>query len=108
MRPFEEFAEPLSVKCSPGFITMNAAGTSPHCASGADTTAHSSTAGCAAIARSTSIDEIFSPPQMMMSFLRSTMCDVAFVVPHRHVAGVEPAAGHHVGGGLAAPCNSRP
>src|SRR5204863_336489 len=36
-------------------------------------TAHSTTAGCAKIAFSTSIDEIFSPPLMMMSFLRSTM-----------------------------------
>ena len=62
-----------SSSCWPGFTTTQAAGTSPHCASGAETTAHSSTAGCAAIPRSTSMDEMFSPPLTMMSFWRSTM-----------------------------------
>jgi hypothetical protein len=41
--------------------------------SGAPTTAASATEGCAASACSTSMDEIFSPPLMMMSFFRSTM-----------------------------------
>src|SRR5437879_8850326 len=58
---------------SPSLRTTIATGISPHLGSGADTTAHSKTAGCANIAFSTSIDEIFSPPLMMMSFLRSTM-----------------------------------
>ena len=35
------------------------------------TTAHSSTAGWRATACSTSMVEMFSPPEMMMSFLRS-------------------------------------
>src|ERR1700722_5662503 len=61
------------VSDSPGFRTTMAAGTSPHLSLGAATTAHSKTAGCEKMARSTSMDEIFSPPEMMISFLRSTM-----------------------------------
>ena len=64
---------PPASRDSPGFSTTMAAGTSPHLSLGAATTAHSNTAGCEKIARSTSMDEIFSPPEMMISFLRSTM-----------------------------------
>ena len=53
--------------------TTNARGTSPQRSSGTPTTATSSTAGCAASAFSTSTDEMFSPPEMMRSFLRSTI-----------------------------------
>ena len=49
----------------------NAFGRSPHRSSGIATTAHSSTAGWALIACSTSIDEMFSPPEMITSLLRS-------------------------------------
>ena len=72
-RPAGSAQSSCSVSFAPGFRTTTAAGTSPHCGSGAETTAHSSTAGCAKMARSTSMDEMFSPPLMMMSFLRSTM-----------------------------------
>jgi len=48
-----------------------ALGRSPHLASGTATTAHSMTAGCLATVCSTSMVEMFSPPEMMMSFLRS-------------------------------------
>src|SRR4026209_2346373 len=46
-------------------------GRSPQCGCGIPTTAHSSTAGWAAIACSTSMLEMFSPPEMMMSLPRS-------------------------------------
>ena len=57
----------------PGLVTTNAIGISPHSGSGAPTTAASATLGGAAIAFSISIDEMFSPPLMMISFLRSTI-----------------------------------
>ena len=50
---------------------MNAQGVSPHFSSGCATTAAASTAGWRYSASSTSIDEMFSPPEMMMSFERS-------------------------------------
>src|SRR5689334_11554187 len=46
-------------------------GRSPQCGCGIPMTAHSSTAGWAAIACSTSMLEMFSPPEMMMSLPRS-------------------------------------
>ena len=55
----------------PGLSVTNALGRSPHFSSGTATTAHSMTAGCLATACSTSMVEMFSPPEMMMSFLRS-------------------------------------
>jgi hypothetical protein len=48
-----------------------AQGISPHLSSGFATTAASSTAGWRYSAPSTSIEEMFSPPEMMMSLLRS-------------------------------------
>ena len=36
---------------------------------------------------------MFSPPEMMMSFERSLIFDVAVGLQHREIAGVEPAAG---------------
>src|SRR5215211_3811778 len=56
---------------SPSRGTTNATGTSPHCSSGAPTTATSATAGCAVSACSTSIVEMFSPPEITMSLRRS-------------------------------------
>src|SRR6185436_17722445 len=62
-----------AVSVSPSFSDTMATGISPQRGSGAETTAHSKSDGCAKMAFSTSIDEIFSPPLMIMSFLRSTM-----------------------------------
>ena len=44
---------------------------SPHFSSGTPMTATSATAGCENRTSSTSIDETFSPPVMITSFLRS-------------------------------------
>jgi hypothetical protein len=55
----------------PGLRVTKALGRSPHFSSGMATTAHSITAGCRATHCSTSMVEMFSPPEMMMSFLRS-------------------------------------
>src|SRR5579885_813184 len=60
-----------AVAVRPGRSVTNAFGTSPQVSSGEATTAHSRTAGWAAIACSTSIVLMFSPPEMMMSFIRS-------------------------------------
>jgi hypothetical protein len=60
-----------SVALEPGFNWMKAHGVSPHFSSGRATTAASCVAGCLYRAISTSTDEMFSPPEMMMSFLRS-------------------------------------
>jgi hypothetical protein len=57
----------------PGRSATQARGTSPHRSSGIPTTATSSTAGWAASTCSTSTEEMFSPPETMRSFLRSTM-----------------------------------
>ena len=57
-------------------------------------------AGCEHSASSTSIDDTFSPPLMITSFLRSEMVQVALVVDDAAVAGVEPAVGDRVGGGV--------
>jgi cytochrome P450 len=56
---------------SPDFSSTNAFGRSPHFSSGIATTAASDTASCRASACSTSMLEMFSPPEMMMSFERS-------------------------------------
>src|SRR2546425_1171757 len=60
-----------SVAFIPGLRVTKAFGRSPHLSSGTATTAHSMTAGWRATACSTSMVEMFSPPEMMMSFLRS-------------------------------------
>ena len=60
-----------SVALAAVLSVTNAFGRSPHLLVGIATTAHSSTAGCATTACSTSIVEMFSPPEMMMSFVRS-------------------------------------
>ena len=46
-------------------------GSSPHFSSGMETTATAITAGCSEIACSTSVVEMFSPPETIMSFVRS-------------------------------------
>ncbi len=51
--------------------TTSAMTISPHFSSGTPMTATSATAGCENSASSTSIDDTFSPPVMMTSFLRS-------------------------------------
>src|ERR1700758_1996393 len=56
---------------APGFNSTKAQGVSPHFGSGRATTAASMTAGCWVKTSSTSRLEIFSPPEMMMSFERS-------------------------------------
>ena len=60
-----------SVTAALGRSTTNAAGTSPQVSSGAATTAHSSTSGCDARACSTSMEAMFSPPEMITSLARS-------------------------------------
>ena len=62
---------PARWPAAPAFRVTNAQGLSPHFSSGRATTAASSTAGCRYSAPSTSIEEMFSPPEMMMSFERS-------------------------------------
>ena len=60
-----------SVTSAPSRTSRNAHGTSPHFGSGAATTAATSTAGWRYSTSSTSTLEMFSPPEMMMSLLRS-------------------------------------
>ena len=72
---------------------MKAQGDSPHFSSGRATTAASNTAGCLHRAFSTAMDEMFSPPEMMMSLSRSLIFEVAVRVLDGQVAGLEPAVG---------------
>src|SRR5438445_58484 len=60
-----------SVAVRPGLSVTKALRRSPHLSAGTATTAHSRTAGCLTTVCSTSIVEMFSPPEMMMSFFRS-------------------------------------
>ena len=60
-----------SLAVAPSLRVTNALGRSPQTSCGIATTAQSSTAGCALIACSTSIEEMFSPPEMITSFPRS-------------------------------------
>ena len=55
----------------PARSSMKAQGVSPQRSSGLATTAAAMTAGWRYSASSTSIEEMFSPPLMMMSFERS-------------------------------------
>src|ERR1700732_5253943 len=59
-----------SVALALSFNSMNAQGTSPHLESGFATTAANNTAGCLCSTSSTSIEEMFSPPEMLMSLER--------------------------------------
>ena len=52
----------------PSLSSTNAQGTSPHFSSGLDTTAAANILGFLYNVSSTSIEEIFSPPDMIMSF----------------------------------------
>jgi len=52
-------------------VTISAVTISPHFSSGMPMTATSRTAGCEVITSSTSMDDTFSPPEMITSFLRS-------------------------------------
>src|SRR5438552_3353063 len=65
-----------------GRSSTTAHGTSPHLSSGTATTATPCTAGCVMSTSSTSIEETFSPPEMMMSFERSVVPDVDDVDLH--------------------------
>ena len=56
---------------APGFSITKAQGVSPHFSSGLATTAALATSGWAMITPSTSMVEMFSPPEMMMSLERS-------------------------------------
>src|SRR5207253_6139947 len=62
-----------SVAVWPSRSTTSAFTVSPHFSSGTPMTAHSATAGCWKRQSSTSIDDTFSPPEMMTSFLRSAI-----------------------------------
>ena len=70
--------------------TTSAFTASPHFSSGTPITHTSATAGCEKMQSSTSIDDTFSPPEMMTSFLRSEIVSVVLVVDGAAVAGVEP------------------
>ena len=58
---------------APAASTTRALTVSPHFSSGTPITATSATAGWEKSASSTSIDDTFSPPEMITSFLRSEM-----------------------------------
>ncbi len=58
---------------APGARTTRALTVSPHFSSGTPITATSATAACEKRASSTSMDDTFSPPEMITSFLRSEM-----------------------------------
>ena len=60
-----------SVASAPGLSTIRALTVSPHFSSGTPITHTSATAGCENSRSSTSIDDTFSPPLMITSFLRS-------------------------------------
>jgi len=61
-----------SVALLPGLEGDEGLRAPPHLASGTATTAHGPlTPGCLATVCSTSMVEMFSPPEMMMSFFRS-------------------------------------
>src|ERR1041385_8044539 len=59
---------------APPRSTTKAWGTSPHCSSGTPTTAASCTAGWRSSTPSTSTEEMFSPPLMITSLIRSRIC----------------------------------
>ena len=60
-----------SVTAEPCASTTNACGVSPHFSLGSPTTAASTTAGCRSSVPSTSTEEMFSPPLMITSLIRS-------------------------------------
>src|SRR6266705_4567696 len=62
-----------SVRDSPWRTTMRAFTASPQVSCGMPITAHSYTCGMAMMAASTSPENTLKPPEMIMSFLRSTM-----------------------------------
>ena len=61
--------------------TMKAHGTSPHFSSGLATKAISLMAGCIKMMFSTSMEEMFSPPDMMMSAVMDASIDRSLVRP---------------------------
>ncbi len=63
-----------SLACCPSASTTSALIVSPHFWSGTPITATSATAGWLNTQSSTSIEDTFSPPVMITSFLRSVMC----------------------------------
>ena len=63
----------VSVTSAPARTTTSALMASPHLSSGTPMTATSATAECLYRQSSTSIEDTFSPPVMMTSFLRSDM-----------------------------------
>src|SRR4026209_1404839 len=73
MRPRQCSMRSRSVHVMPGRTTTRALIVSPHFSSGTPMTAASATAGCWNRQSSTSIEETFSPPVMITSFLRSEM-----------------------------------
>ena len=63
----QNFIISSSVAFFPSINSTNAQGVSPHFSSGLATTAAKDTAGCFAMVFSISIDEIFSPPEIIIS-----------------------------------------
>ena len=57
-----------------GDSSTKAHGDSPHFSSGFATTADKDTDGCLEIVFSISMDDIFSPPEMIISFYLSLIC----------------------------------
>ena len=56
----------------PAFVITSASGVSPHLSCGMPMTLTSSTSGWPATMASTSVGKTLKPPEMIMSFLRST------------------------------------
>ena len=67
-------------------ISINAHGTSPHFSSGLATTAAIDTDGCLAKVFSISIEDIFSPPEIIISFYLSCI----FTYPSGYITAKSP------------------
>ena len=86
---------------TPGAARTQAITSSPYFSLGTPITWASATAGWRCSTSSISRGEMFSPPRMIMSLIRPTMCDVAVLVHDGQVAGVHPA--RRVDRGVASP-----
>ena len=73
---------------------MKATTRSPNRSSGRPTTTACLIPGCSSRARSTSDDEMFSPPRMISSLMRPVMASHPCIVQHAEVTAAEPAPVH--------------
>ena len=91
---------PASSAVAPGFSLTKADTASPHCGCGRPTTAAFCTAGCASSVSSIFTEATFSPPDLIMSFLRSRNSTSPLLVDQREIAGMVPAEFARLFGGL--------